>query len=258
MIPSGLRFTTLDIQDYNLNVGLAPSTWYHIAVTFDASFQATFYLDGAAIGAVGGTQQSGAPGTANEYLIGLLDLGVGPAEWFDGRIDDVQVYSGTLSSADVMYLYANPGAPLGGGTLGTNYCSPAVINSTGMSATMAASGSASVAANNLTLEAALLPQNSFGYFLTSVTQGLVMNPGGSSGNLCLGGAIGRYVGAGQIQNSGTVGSFDLPVNLSQTPSPTGFVQVQVGETRNFQCWYRDAIGGVATSNFTNGLSIVFQ
>jgi hypothetical protein len=36
------------------------------------------------------------------------------------------------------------------------------------------------------------------------------------------------------------------------------VQVQVGETRNFQCWYRDAIGGIATSNFTNGLSIVFQ
>jgi len=257
MIPTGLRFTTLGVQDYNQNVPLTPATWYHFAVTFDANFQATFYLDGVAIGVVGGAQTSNPPGSANQYLIGVLDLGVGPAEWFDGRIDDLQVYSGTLSPADVQYLFANPGAPLGGGMLGTSYCGPAVVNSSGQSATTRASGSSSVAANNLTLTAARLPFNSFGFFLTSRTQGFIQNPGGSSGNLCLGGAIGRYVGPGQIKNSGLLGAFDVPVNLSQTPSPTGYVQVQAGQIWNFQCWFRDAVGGVATSNFTDGLSILF-
>jgi hypothetical protein len=36
------------------------------------------------------------------------------------------------------------------------------------------------------------------------------------------------------------------------------VQVLAGQTWNFQCWFRDAVGGVATSNFTDGLSILFQ
>lgn len=257
MIPTGMRFTTLGVQDYNENVPLTPTTWYHFAVTFDASFQATFYLDGVPLGVVSGAQTSNAPGSANQYLIGVLDLGVGPAEWFDGRIDDLQIYAGTLSSVDVQYLFSNPGAPLGGASLGTSYCGPAVVNSSGQSATTIATGSAFAASNNLTLTAARMSLNSFGFFLTSRTQGFIQNPGGSSGNLCLGGAIGRYVGPGQIKNSGSMGSFDLVLNLSQTPSPTGFVQVLAGQTWNYQCWYRDAVGGAATSNFTDGLSLLF-
>ena len=100
--------------------------------------------------------------------------------------------------------------------------------------------------------------HAFGFFLTSTTQGLVMNPGGSQGNLCLSGAIGRYVGAGQIQNSGAAGGFQLAIDLTQHPTPAGLVQVTAGQTWNFTCWHRDAIGGVATSNFTDGLSLVFQ
>lgn len=148
------------------------------------------------------------------------------------------------------------GTPDGG--LGTSYCSPAVANSTGNPATIEASGSLSVAANDVTLTADDLPQSSFGFFLTSRTQGLVMNPGGSMGTLCLGGSIGRYVGPGQIKNSGAVGSYFLDLDLTQTPTPTGLVAIATGETWNFQSWYRDAVGGVATSNFTNGVSLTFQ
>ncbi|MDG1984154.1 MAG: hypothetical protein P8M11_06290, partial [Planctomycetota bacterium] len=72
------------------------------------------------------------------------------------------------------------------------------------------------------------------------------------------GAIGRYVGPGQIVNSGATGEVTLPLDLTQTPQPTGFVSVQPGETWNFQAWYRDSVGGSATSNFTDGLSITFQ
>jgi hypothetical protein len=148
------------------------------------------------------------------------------------------------------------GVPAGGG-VGVNYCGPAVANSTGVPGTITGIGSGSVAANNLTLRAASLPLNSFGFFLTSRTQGFVVMPGGSRGNLCLSGSIGRYVGPGQIKNSGSIGQFELLLNLNQMPTPAGFVAAAVGDTWNFQTWHRDVFGGAATSNFTDGLSVTF-
>jgi hypothetical protein len=147
--------------------------------------------------------------------------------------------------------------PTGGGSLGTNYCM-ANPNSTGSTGVIRAVGSASVAANDVTLEARALPNNAFGFFLTSLAQGFVANAGGSQGNLCLGGSIGRYVGPGQVQNTGMVGGFSLVLDLTQTPTPVGFVAIQAGETWNFQAWHRDAVGGVATSNFTDGLEVLFN
>ncbi len=144
------------------------------------------------------------------------------------------------------------------GGIGTSYCGPAVANSTGNSASLTATGSTAVAQNDVTLVASSLPNNSFGFFLASRTQGLVNQPGGSQGVLCLGGSIGRYVGPGQIRNSGATGSFDLVLNLTQTPTPSGLVAIAAGQSWNFQAWYRDAVGGVATSNFTDGRAISFQ
>ena len=83
-------------------------------------------------------------------------------------------------------------------------------------------------------------------------------PGGSMGNLCLAGSIGRYVGPGQIQQADATGNISLALDLTQVPQPTGFVSVGIGDTWNFQAWYRDAVGGSATSNFTDGLSVTFQ
>ncbi len=84
-----------------------------------------------------------------------------------------------------------------------------------------------------------------------------MNPAGSLGNLCLGGAIGRYVGPGQVQNSGTARIFQLEIDLGLHPQPTGLVNVAGGETWHFQCWFRDSVGGQAVSNFTDGLELGF-
>jgi hypothetical protein len=145
----------------------------------------------------------------------------------------------------------------GGPTVGTNYCAPNP-NSTGQTGLITGFGSASLAMNNLTLEASSLPLNAFGYFITSLTQGNTPNPGGSQGVLCVGGTIGRYTGPGQIKNSMATGSFSLLIDLTQIPTPTGFVPVVVGETRNFQTWHRDALGGVAPSNYTNGLAVTFN
>ena len=146
----------------------------------------------------------------------------------------------------------------GVGAIGTRYCSPGAPNSTDAPSSISASGTATVSQNSLSLVAEDLPLNAFGFFLTSQSQGFVANPGGSDGNLCLGGSIGRYVGPGQIKNAGTTGAFSLTLDLTQVPQPTGFVAIAGGETWRFQTWHRDAVGGSTTSNFTNGLEIDFQ
>ena len=141
--------------------------------------------------------------------------------------------------------------------IGTNYCT-AQANSTGATGAISVAGSGVVADNDLTLTADNLPPMAFGFFITSTTQGFVMNVGGSSGNLCLGGDIGRYVGAGQIQSSDMSGSFSLAIDLTMTPTPTGLVPIMAGETWNFQAWHRDSVAGMATSNFTDGISVLFN
>ncbi len=110
--------------------------------------------------------------------------------------------------------------------------------------------------NDVTLACAALPNNVFGYFITSQTQTFVMNPAGSSGNLCVGGAIGRY--AGNILSSGTTGTVGLTIDLTNMPAPTGSYAVMPGDTVNFQFWHRDASPAGPTSNFSEGLAIPFD
>ena len=140
--------------------------------------------------------------------------------------------------------------------LGTRYCGPAVVNSSGAAAVISATGSAVVALDDLSLHASDVARNAFSYFLASRTQGFVANAGGSQGNLCLGGAIGRNVG-GQVVNSGATGSVTVLAPLGTMPQPLGPVAVLAGETWHFQCWFRDSVGGAATSNFSDGLSLLF-
>ena len=142
------------------------------------------------------------------------------------------------------------------GDVGTNYCGPANLNSTGLSGIISALGSDVVADNYLNLFATNLPKNQFGMFLNSQTKGFVPFVGGSQGNLCLAGSIGRYNRPGEILGSGAGGTFFLVLDLTDTPQPTGSVSIMAGETWNFQAWYRDDNPG-PTSNFTDGVSITF-
>jgi len=172
-------------------------------------------------------------------------------------LDSVGGNHGTAVGAGVSFVPALVDSWAACGPIGASYCSPAVANSTGFPGALRTYGSALAAADSLVLVATELPAGSFGFFLTSRTQGLVANPGGSQGNLCLGGAIGRYVGPGQVRSTGTGDTFALRPRLGATPTPGGLVQVGAGETWNFQAWYRDAVGGSATSNFTDGVSVVY-
>ncbi|MEZ6014719.1 MAG: VCBS repeat-containing protein [Planctomycetota bacterium] len=182
----------------------------------------------------------------------LVAIGVEPSEVIGADVDgngtiDLAV---TLRQQANVYVLDNQAA-----VLATNYCA-ANPNSTGVAARMSATGSNVVAANDLRLGASQLPLNTVGFFLTSQTAGFAPNPGGSAGNLCLTGNIGRY--SLQIQNSGATGTMGLQLDLTSLPTPTGNVAAVAGETWRFQCWFRDSIGGSATSNFTDGLSVTFQ
>lgn len=129
--------------------------------------------------------------------------------------------------------------------IGTNLCGPAVPNSSGQSGVIAAFGSDVAADNDVRLEASQLAQDQFGYFLNSMTTGL-SNPPGSQGNLCLGGAIGRY--SSNVLQTGATGAMTLQLDLTQTPTPGGKVAIQAGQTWYFQAWFRDK-NPTTTSNF---------
>ncbi|MEM6674671.1 MAG: hypothetical protein AAF726_17625 [Planctomycetota bacterium] len=150
---------------------------------------------------------------------------------------------------------------IGPNCFGTNYCS-SNANSTGSEALLEVCGSDSAGADNVQLNASSLPNFSFGFFITSQTQGFVATPPGSVGNLCLGGNIGRFVASNQIKSSGATGEFSLDTTagewtLSAIPTATGPYMAMPGITTNFQAWYRDSVGGTAVSNFTNGSSVTW-
>jgi hypothetical protein len=97
----------------------------------------------------------------------------------------------------------------------------------------------------------------FGYLLSSDDQGDTYPFGSSQGRLCLGGAIGRHVGPGEVQRADTWGSLAFTVDLTAVPTPFSYIVLQPGDTWNFQVWYRDA-NPAPISNFTVAVSILFQ
>jgi len=204
-----------------------------------------------------------------ELFLGATSLGVGNFNYSGGFPNPPHYWTGSGPFDRVLMTFPSGVAGVGldnfafdapgGGSLGSSYCGPAVVNTTGNSAVLTATGSLTAANNNVTLTASDVPANQFGFFLTSMTQGNIPNPGGSNGVLCLGGTIGRYVGSGQIQNSGAGGTFRLALNLTQTPAGPVFVSIAAGQTWNFQAWFRD-IGpmGQPQSNFTDGRTLMFN
>lgn len=133
----------------------------------------------------------------------------------------------------------------------TSYCS-SVANSSGAAGIIQASGSQSLFANSLTLDASNLPTLSLGYFIFSETQGFSTGLGGGQGNLCLSGGIFRL--SNFIQSSGFTGQVNFPIPFSGLPSAAS---INAGESWNFQYWFRDASGGAATSNTTDAVSVTF-
>ncbi len=141
-----------------------------------------------------------------------------------------------------------------GEVFGRPYCT-SQPTSAGVGARIQAVGSPVVTENSLRLRCVDMPLNAFGYFLCSRTQGFAVGPGGSQGDLCLTGSVGRF--NGQIVNSAGIGALEIPVNLHAWPQPTGVIGAVAGESWNFQCWFRDA-NPTVTSNFSDGIEVVLR
>ncbi len=217
--------------------------------------------------------------TTSATLIGIVDNTIAFAQGMDFDWSTNQLYAALYSGSGLGRLVeidTMTGAPLtvastvpldaeleiciergGFAPFGTTYCQ-GNTNSTGVSGDIEIRGSALTVDDRATLRASRLPNASFGFFITSRLQGFVANPNGSQGDLCLSGPIGRYVGAGQIQNTFNTGAFELDIQFSGMPQPNGFESGVMGETWNFQAWHRDVVAGAVTSNFTSGLSIQLQ
>lgn len=140
------------------------------------------------------------------------------------------------------------------GDVGVSACA-STVNSTGLSATSAALGSAEVAAGFLVLVASDTPPGQFGYFLVSPTSGFEPNFGGGLGNLCLGGVPTRLNGMpnGAILVSNAAGDVSLVLDL-QNDVPGGVVP---GDSVHFQYWFRDLAGGQSTSNTSSDVVVSF-
>ena len=84
-------------------------------------------------------------------------------------------------------------------------------------------------------------------------------PGGSQGTLCVGGDLRRGVG-NSIVSTGAGTSVSLAADLANIPT-TGFgnpsgVSATPYQRLFIQYWYRDIVGGMATSNLSNALLVV--
>lgn len=183
---------------------------------------------------------------SNQSAVGMdgnlsLELGAASNVPFGAAVFTPRVWNGRL-------------CPIPSPPIGTPYCA-ALPNSTGGTASIAATGSNVAAANDVTLVASGLPANRLGLFVAGDAQ--TATPV-ASGTLCVGGALIRFQGPGQLRQSDANGAFALRIDTSALPAgvPTAILP---GDTWNFTAWYRDTTpGGASTANFTDGVSVGFQ
>lgn len=90
--------------DFELGGTLSDGNWHHIAVTHHRAGNATFYHDGAQVGAVSITAATGNIGTGNPTVIGADGL-FANATLTDTRFDDVGIWARELTAGEVAALY---------------------------------------------------------------------------------------------------------------------------------------------------------
>ncbi|MEZ6014340.1 MAG: TIGR03790 family protein [Planctomycetota bacterium] len=152
---------------------------------------------------------------------------------------EVTTAGGTSARAIVQLAYAD-------GQVDARLACSAAANAFTPGARIGWSGSASIAADDLTLGFAGAPPSAFGLVFQGT--GVARVPAGN-GFLCVGANHARL---GVVQASvGGAASFAL--DLAQPPAASA--PVQPGDTRVFQLWYRDAVG--AGYNFSDALVVTF-
>ena len=127
---------------------------------------------------------------------------------------------------------------------GFNYC-------TSNAAVISASGSTSVAANDLVLSASPVPDGENGIFFYGPAK---LDLPFGNGTLCVGGGS---IGVARLAVETAAGGV-LTHAVDNTMPPYLPVTLTAGSTWYFQAWYRDTAGDGALFDTSNGLQLDFQ
>lgn len=177
---------------------------------------------------------------------GLGSAVAGPANFDGDAYGDFVAGAGSLNLAGRVY-------GLTGNCLGDNYgyCTAAPNTFAAAGGTTTASGSTSVAAQDLTLLARNCPPNKLGIFFYGTNQ--VQLPVGD-GNLCTSQSIQRIY---PVQIIDAAGMASLALDWNNAPVGSGPNMINAGDTKNFSFWFRDPLGGPVGFNYTTARSVTF-
>jgi chitodextrinase len=101
-----LNFIKVGLADVTSSVLLAPGTWQHVAITWNAATsEVKFYLNGALAQTIIDSVVPPAPLDTDKLLVGRW---LGGGSYFAGAMDEIRIYNRVLSAADISALYALP------------------------------------------------------------------------------------------------------------------------------------------------------
>lgn len=136
--------------------------------------------------------------------------------------------------------------------IATRYCTPGVVNSTGAPGGIMALGSTFAADRDLRLTAYDLPTGELCLFIASPNQGLVVDPGNHTGNLCV--VRPEFARFGQhLATSDADGLASMMLHPWRVPTAQP-QPILAGQTWNFQAWYRDG----TSCNITDAVQVDFR
>jgi len=249
---NNLLFTTRGVQDYVQPANLQVNTWYHAAWVFDANYSCSFYLNGQFLGSVQGNAAAFIPGTV--FHVGSRAPNT---ELWDGSIDDIQIYQGTLSATEVAFLFGNPGVALGAPPAA--YCTGGT-SANGCVASISGNAQPSVSlANPCTILVSSLEGQKSGILFYGLGQTALPWASGSSSFLCVKPPTQRTL---TQSSGGTAGACDgtlmLDWNAYQQANPGSLGNPwTVGSGVYCQGWYRDPPAPKTTS-LSNALWLIYQ
>jgi hypothetical protein len=129
------------------------------------------------------------------------------------------------------------------------------VNSSGSGALLTATGTASVAAEDLNFHGTRMPVSAVTIVITAPDQQALPF---KDGKLCVAGQLTRLFKHNNTGQTGTIDFQDVLASFKLNAQPKLFA---AGEVANFQLWFRDAPGSVSPcggkSNLTNGYQITF-
>lgn len=163
-----------------------------------------------------------------------------------------------MAVSDRFFAGSNGGNPVAIAvheTATVNSFCPGEANSWGQNGKLEGMGSTTVSDNTFGLFVSQIPWQESTLLLNSPAQGFVTNPGGSQGNLCLSGGIGRH--KAQLQPTTNNAKLYFHIDMNALPRPNGqppITAIQPGDTWCFQAWYRDG----SDTNFTEAIEVTFN